>query len=279
MALEKLEKDLAHVSKLDDEPNDVGGMTAEELKAVFDKAPQEIQDYINEVLIPGIESMAVPGTGDFKANGSVTATGNFHMGGNRIAGLGTPQTDTDAATKGYADTCAADAVKNAVTNKAGQAQGFATLDEDGKLPDAQLPTYTKEETLSDDTKAIYELGETAGPDNVFFEIKSALNANANKIEAVEEAAAKIKTGSYIGTGTYGESNPCSLTFDFAPKAMWLMYGGGSTASAYLVLGASYQYNGRGYAKVSGNTVYWYGSGNAANQMNDSGIQYNYLVLG
>lgn len=27
----------------------------------------------------------------------------------------------------------------------------------------------------------------------------------------------IATGSYIGTGTYGPSNPCSLTFNFAPK--------------------------------------------------------------
>ena len=29
--------------------------------------------------------------------------------------------------------------------------------------------------------------------------------------------AKIQTGSYVGTGTYGRDNPCSLTFDFAPK--------------------------------------------------------------
>ena len=28
---------------------------------------------------------------------------------------------------------------------------------------------------------------------------------------------KIQTGSYVGTGTYGKDNPCSLTFDFAPK--------------------------------------------------------------
>ena len=25
-------------------------------------------------------------------------------------------------------------------------------------------------------------------------------------------ATRIQTGSYVGTGTYGESNPCSLTF-------------------------------------------------------------------
>lgn len=29
-------------------------------------------------------------------------------------------------------------------------------------------------------------------------------------------ATRIQTGSYVGTGTYGESNPCSLTFNFEP---------------------------------------------------------------
>ena len=35
-------------------------------------------------------------------------------------------------------------------------------------------------------------------------------------------AAKIATGSYVGTGTYGASNPCSLTFPFVPK-IWGIY--------------------------------------------------------
>lgn len=56
MALPKFEKDIGYVSKLDDYPNDVGGMSSEELKATFDRAGQEIQDYINKLLIPQIES-------------------------------------------------------------------------------------------------------------------------------------------------------------------------------------------------------------------------------
>ena len=31
--------------------------------------------------------------------------------------------------------------------------------------------------------------------------------------------ARIQIGSYVGTGTYGASNPCSLTFDFVPKCV------------------------------------------------------------
>ena len=34
-------------------------------------------------------------------------------------------------------------------------------------------------------------------------------------------ASKIATGSYAGTGKYGESNPCTLTFDFVPKIVFL----------------------------------------------------------
>ncbi len=56
MAIEKLEDDLNIISALDNEPNDVGGMTADELKASFDRAGLTIQAYINNVLLPGIAS-------------------------------------------------------------------------------------------------------------------------------------------------------------------------------------------------------------------------------
>lgn len=35
-------------------------------------------------------------------------------------------------------------------------------------------------------------------------------------------AAKIQTGSYVGTGTYGASNPNSLTFNFVPKFVYII---------------------------------------------------------
>ena len=47
-----LEHDLAIIQKLDDEPNDVGGLTAQQLKAKFDESGLIIQTYINESLIP-----------------------------------------------------------------------------------------------------------------------------------------------------------------------------------------------------------------------------------
>lgn len=52
--LTKLTKDLNIVQKLDDEPNDVGGLTAAQLKAKFDEGANAIKDYINNILIPDI---------------------------------------------------------------------------------------------------------------------------------------------------------------------------------------------------------------------------------
>lgn len=46
--------DMNIISKLDDEPNDVGGLTAAELKAEFDKAGNIIKKYLNEKLVPEI---------------------------------------------------------------------------------------------------------------------------------------------------------------------------------------------------------------------------------
>lgn len=50
--LTKLTADLDTISLLDDEPNDVGGLSAEVFKAEFDKGTNIIKDYINETLLP-----------------------------------------------------------------------------------------------------------------------------------------------------------------------------------------------------------------------------------
>lgn len=47
-----LEDDLDNIQKLDDEPNDVGGLSAAQLKAEFDKSGNTIKKYLNETLIP-----------------------------------------------------------------------------------------------------------------------------------------------------------------------------------------------------------------------------------
>lgn len=54
LEIELLDGDLNIIQKLDDEPNDVGGMTSAELKETFDKAGNIIKDYLNNQLIPAI---------------------------------------------------------------------------------------------------------------------------------------------------------------------------------------------------------------------------------
>lgn len=56
MSYPRLTEDLDIVQKLDDEPNDVGGLSAAELKAKFDEGPNAIKDYINSTLLPAFES-------------------------------------------------------------------------------------------------------------------------------------------------------------------------------------------------------------------------------
>lgn len=61
MIIEKFEKDMNVISTLPDEPNDVGGLTAEELKGKFDEGGLAIQEYINEVLVPILNDWQVTG--------------------------------------------------------------------------------------------------------------------------------------------------------------------------------------------------------------------------
>ena len=56
MALPIFEENLDIIASLNDEPNDVDGLTAEELKAKFDEGSKLIANYINETLIPKVES-------------------------------------------------------------------------------------------------------------------------------------------------------------------------------------------------------------------------------
>lgn len=53
--LTRMTADLNIIYALDDEPNDVGGMSAAELKARFDQSGLTIQRFINEVLLPELE--------------------------------------------------------------------------------------------------------------------------------------------------------------------------------------------------------------------------------
>lgn len=62
MALTKMNTDLNIISALDNEPNDVGGLSADQLKAKFDEAGNAIKTYINDSLTVELEADAAAET-------------------------------------------------------------------------------------------------------------------------------------------------------------------------------------------------------------------------
>lgn len=94
---------------------------------------------------------------------------------------------------------------------------------------------------------------------------------------------KIATGSYTGTGTYGASNPNSLTFAFEPKLVFITGNSGSDRGIF-ILG-----QGRGelsssyvtfYILSSGKNMSWYSnSGSAQSQLNMNNQTYYYVAIG
>lgn len=112
---------------------------------------------------------------------------------------------------------------------------------------------------------------------------------------------KIQTGSYIGTGTYGENNPNALTFNFAPKLLWFVASYNSSQnqveqfSSFNILSSDalttsmnkYQFTGShshadySYASKSsdGKTFSWYNTAGENQQFNAQGMKYYWLILG
>jgi hypothetical protein len=61
MAIQNFDKDMRIISALSDEPNDVGGLTATELKEKFDEGGLALQDFINNILLPALNDWEVTG--------------------------------------------------------------------------------------------------------------------------------------------------------------------------------------------------------------------------
>lgn len=104
--------------------------------------------------------------------------------------------------------------------------------------------------------------------------------------------AMVQVVSYVGTGTYGKDNPCSLTFDFAPKLISVSGYYKSNSLLYGMIlypqtgyGITLQpsYSGGGFfgritCKTSGKTVSWYAD-EAGYQLNLAGVTYTAVAIG
>ena len=124
-----LEKDMNIISALDDEPNDVGGLTATELKAKFDEGGNAIKDYLNNTMIPEVK----------------VALGD-KAGKDELQGLVLGQIPDGTITE--------DKLSEELKEQIGSMAPAADV-------------FTKTETLSPETAEMYGLNETAVPDDVF----------------------------------------------------------------------------------------------------------------
>ena len=94
---------------------------------------------------------------------------------------------------------------------------------------------------------------------------------------------QIATGSYVGTGKYGSSNPNSLTLPFQPSVVCIGAGVGSEGAGGLIwfygqtFGKTYQTDYPMILDWQGNTLYWYND-NVNYQLNRSGKTYPYMIL-
>lgn len=108
-------------------------------------------------------------------------------------------------------------------------------------------------------------------------------------------APAIETGSYVGTGTYGASNPNSLTFDFEPKVViitpgfvntdnldghgYIFTNGAKNAASF----GDYSGGSRSYYSINitwgQNKITFYAGGNDGAQCNKSNYKYHYIAIG
>lgn len=129
------------------------------------------------------------------------------------------------------------------------------------------------------------------------------NADNQKIDAaikaVAEGGIKLVTGSYVGTGSYGASNPNTLTFSFTPKLVLIRMKSQFTPATVLYAGedkaVSYKSPTTGaklLVRTNGNSISWYHNGenwhssggnsndpNAPGQLNMEGETYLYIAIG
>ena len=114
---------------------------------------------------------------------------------------------------------------------------------------------------------------------------AAYSITINFIESLTDFGySKIEVGSYVGTGTYGTLNRCSLTFSSTPKIVFIKSSGDSKVMI-LFYGhtrgdstGSTSSSGEPQTTWNGNKVTWYTESSADVQFNSSGETYDYLAF-
>lgn len=114
-------------------------------------------------------------------------------------------------------------------------------------------------------------------------VDDGLQETVDTLVTMVSGKAQIVTGNYVGTGTYGISNPNKLDFDRPPKIVFVSPGSNSSVfTGIFVSGViSVMLRSNVYVNVnwSENGLSWYTTQNTpVYQLNDSGKKYYYIAI-
>lgn len=179
------------------------------------------------------------------------------------------------------------------------AAGTLPIDLNGINPagwETQGTALNKANLLTDALCTALGLATTATPTQAMDKLRQLVNDAQTGVNN----GVKTELVSYVGTGTYGLSNPCSITFSFAPKVvLWL----GMEEDGIFEPGFVWVSESRGivipsaektswmhrhgfgigiysYGKVDpfNKTVYWYSTKGGPYQFNDENATYYFLGI-
>ena len=154
---------------------------------------------------------------------------------------------------------------------------------------SQIPdVYSKTDTITAETLSRFGLSADKLPNDAFQQIKTLID----NVQSSTDSKAKIQTGSYVGTGTYGVNHPNQIVLPFPPQFFAIIPVTGSSNNHHAVIGIpgalSLRYNAySGFSdyyiateiEAIGNVLQWYTATNAVDQLNYKGATYKYVVFG
>ena len=145
-------------------------------------------------------------------------------------------------------------------------------------PGVLIDSFTRAETLTAATAAMFGLGEGAVPNDIF---------------SILSARAKIETGTYAGAGKYGADNPNQLTIGENAKMVIVMGASANGQISYAfngtwIIGGNWMHVETTSGNTSGNSfckatyqdgvISWYDTDKATDQLNSASITYAYIVV-
>ena len=143
-------------------------------------------------------------------------------------------------------------------------------------PAEQGTPFATATMLTDETAALYGKDGNAVPNDIF---------------SILSVRAKITTGTYTGTGTYGADNPNQLTIGENAKMVIVMDASANSLYAFngtWIVGGNWMHVESTSGNTSGNNfcnatyqdgvLSWYDADYARDQLNISGMTYAYIVV-